>query len=51
MYLAMTMDGKNLESNVSQRFEECNYLLVVNTDDLSVNVIENSDDFTQESMA
>lgn len=51
MVLAMTMDGKTLESNVSQRFEECNYLLVTNMSDLSVNVIENTDDFTQESLA
>ncbi|MBC3887011.1 hypothetical protein GH810_01605 [Acetobacterium paludosum] len=51
MYLAMTMDGENLESNISQRFEECNYLLVVNTDDLSVNVIENKEDITAVKLA
>lgn len=51
MFLAMTMDGKTLESNVSQRFEGCKYLLVINTTDLSVNAIENTDDLTQESLA
>lgn len=51
MYLAMTMDGKTLESTVSRHFEACNYLLVVDTSDLSVNVIENTDDFTQENLA
>lgn len=51
MFLAMTMDGKTLESNVSQRFEACNYLLVIDTADLSVNVIENSDDLSEESLA
>jgi len=51
MYLAMTTDGKTLESNISQRFEECKYLLVVNTNDLSVNAIEKSDDVTLESLA
>ncbi|KNZ42278.1 NifB/NifX family molybdenum-iron cluster-binding protein [Acetobacterium bakii] len=51
MYLAMTTDGKTLESNVSQRFEECKYLLVVDTNDLSVNAIENTAALTQEGMA
>jgi predicted Fe-Mo cluster-binding NifX family protein len=51
MFLAITMDGETLESNVSQRFEGCKYLLVVNTSDLSVIAIKNSDDFSAESLA
>lgn len=51
MLIAMTMDGETLESNVSQQFEGCKYLLVINTSDLSVIAIENSDDFSAESLA
>jgi predicted Fe-Mo cluster-binding NifX family protein len=51
MYLAMTMDGKTLESNVSSQFETCSYLLVVDTKNLSVNVIENKGDLSEENLA
>jgi len=51
MLIAMTMDGETLESKVSQQFEGCKYLLVINTSDLSVIAIENSDYFAAESLA
>ena len=51
MYLAMAMDGKNLDSDVSQRFEACKYLLLVETDDLSIKVIENKAELSAESLA
>ncbi|MBC3889816.1 hypothetical protein GH810_16045 [Acetobacterium paludosum] len=51
MYLAMTMEGKTLASKVSQRFELCKYLLVVETSDLSINVIENKADLSEENLA
>ena len=51
MYLAMAMDGKNLDSDVSQRFEACKYLLIVETDDLSIKVIENKAELSAESLA
>ena len=51
MYLAMAMDGHNLASNVSQRFEDCGYLLIVETDDLSVKVIENKAELSAENLA
>lgn len=49
MYLAMSMDGKTLENNVSQKFETGKYLLVVDTTNLSVSAIENCHDFSAES--
>ncbi|MBC3803174.1 hypothetical protein GH808_01780 [Acetobacterium fimetarium] len=51
MYLAMTMDGKTLASNVSSQFETCSYLLVVDTKDLSVKAIENKSDLSEENLA
>ncbi len=51
MYLAMSMDGKTLESNVAKQFETGKYLLVVDTTSLSVSAIENSEDFSAESLA
>ena len=51
MYLAMSMDGKTLENNVSQQFETAKYLLVVDTTSLSVSAIENCESFSAESLA
>jgi predicted Fe-Mo cluster-binding NifX family protein len=38
-------DGKNLNSKVSEKFEKCLYLLIVNMDDLSITVIKNDESF------
>jgi len=51
MIIAIASDGKTLENNVSEHFEFCRYLLVVNTLNLSVNAIENKKDFSSESLA
>lgn len=51
MIIAIASDGKTLEHHVSEHFEFCRYLLVVNTSDLSVNAIENKSDFSSESLA
>ncbi|MDR3540893.1 MAG: NifB/NifX family molybdenum-iron cluster-binding protein [Desulfosporosinus sp.] len=39
MNIAVAADGKSLESQVSERFELCSYMLIVNMDDLTVNAI------------
>ena len=39
MNIAVTADGESLESQVSEKFELCSYMLIVNMDDLTVNVI------------
>ncbi|AET69306.1 hypothetical protein Desor_3852 [Desulfosporosinus orientis DSM 765] len=41
MYIAVAADGKNLDSKVSDEFERCLYLLIVNMNDLSFTVIKN----------
>ena len=45
MVIAISSDGKTLETSVSQHFESCNYLLIVNTSDMSIQAIENEADF------
>jgi len=44
MNIAVAADGKNLESNVSQYFEKCKYLLIINMFDLSINDFKNEGD-------
>lgn len=39
MNIAVTADGKSLENPVSENFELCRYLLIVNMNDLSITVI------------
>ena len=42
MNIAVTADGKSLNSNVAVEFEQCGYLLIINVDDLSIkSVIDN----------
>ena len=41
MLIAVSTDGKDLSGAVSQRFETCRYLLIVETDDMSVETVEN----------
>jgi len=40
MNIAVTADDTNLDSQVSERFELCRYLLIVNMSDLTVTVIK-----------
>ncbi|MDV3428219.1 MAG: hypothetical protein LIR50_14575 [Bacillota bacterium] len=43
MNIAVAADGKSLDSKVSEKFEECLYLLIVNMDDLSITAIKNNE--------
>jgi predicted Fe-Mo cluster-binding NifX family protein len=38
--IAVTADGESLDSQVSEKFDLCLYLLIVNMDDLTVTVIK-----------
>ncbi len=40
MNIAVTADGQSLESQVSEEFEQCLYLLIVNMDDLTLTVLK-----------
>lgn len=51
MIIAISSDGKTLENAVSQQFELCRYLLIVDTSDLSVQAIENKEDLSSEMLA
>lgn len=42
MNIAVAADGKSLDSRVSEQFERCSYLLIVNMNDLSITVIKNN---------
>lgn len=41
MNIAVAADGESLESNVSEEFEICKYLLILNMDDLTVKAFKN----------
>ena len=41
MKIAVTADGKSLDSKVAEEFEECLYLLIVNMEDLNITAIKN----------
>lgn len=43
MNIAVAADGKSLESKVSEEFERCLYLLIVNMDDLSITAVKNNE--------
>lgn len=43
MKIAVTADGKSLDSMVSEEFAQCLYLLIVNMEDLSITAIKNDD--------
>lgn len=43
MLIAVSTEGLEITSAVSEKFEECHYLLFVETDDMTVNAIENTD--------
>ncbi len=42
MLIAITSEGPTLEARIDQRFGRCPYFLIVNTDDLSFEAIENT---------
>lgn len=50
MNIAVTAEGKSLESKVSEKFEKCLYLLIVNMEDLSITAIKN-DELSGENLA
>lgn len=41
MNIAVAADGKNLESYVTEHFEKCEFLLIINMSDLSIKAIKN----------
>jgi len=43
MYIAVAADGESLESKVSEEFEKCLYLLIINMDDLSITAVKNEE--------
>jgi len=54
MNIAVTADGESLDSQVSEKFELCSNMLIVNMDDLSVIIIktnELSGNLTEEDLA
>lgn len=44
MLIAVSADGKDLSGAVSERFEECRYLLMIETDAMSCEAIEKTGD-------
>lgn len=44
MYIAVAADGQTVESQVSEEFITCRYLLIVDLDSMAVKAIENSGD-------
>jgi predicted Fe-Mo cluster-binding NifX family protein len=44
MLVAVSADGKDLSGAVSEKFETCRYLLIVETDDMSFDVFKNAED-------
>lgn len=50
MNIAVAADGKNLDSQVSEQFEQCLYLLIINLNDLSIIEIKNDESHTISSI-
>jgi predicted Fe-Mo cluster-binding NifX family protein len=49
MNIAVAAEGKSLNSQVSEKFEKCLYLLIVNMNDLSITAISN-DELSEENL-
>ena len=49
MKIAVVAEGKTLDSKVSEQFEKCVYLLIINTEDLSITAIENDESWGDSS--
>lgn len=47
MNIAVTADGEGLDSQVSERFELCSYLLIVTMDDMTITVLKNDEQSVQ----
>lgn len=43
MKVAISSTGKNLESTINERFGRCPYFLIVETDNMNVDVVDNTD--------
>jgi len=41
MLIAVSAEGRELTSNISQRFESCRFLLLIETDSMEVKALEN----------
>ena len=51
MYIAISTQGKNLNSKISEEFNTCDYLLIVNLNTFEVEVIENEGNDSGEKLA
>ncbi|HOE57198.1 MAG TPA: NifB/NifX family molybdenum-iron cluster-binding protein [Bacillota bacterium] len=51
MNIAVVADGKSIESMVSEEFVLCNYLLIVNMDNMEFDTLENKGDLYGETLA
>ena len=51
MYIAVAAEGNKLTDKVSQSFDLCKYLLIVNMSDMSVNAIKNESHFSEEELS
>jgi predicted Fe-Mo cluster-binding NifX family protein len=49
MNIAVAAEGKSLDSQVSEKFEKCLHLLIVNMNDLSITAIKNDESFGNSS--
>ncbi len=49
MKIAISATGKNLESSIDERFGRCRYFIILETDDMSYEVIENNNAELQSS--
>lgn len=51
MFIAVTAEGKDLESQVSSRFDSCKYLLIVNMDNMIVESFRNENAMCSENLS
>jgi len=51
MYIAVTSEGNTIDSKISNQFEECMYLLVINTDNMKIDEIRNDSNMDKEKLA
>lgn len=51
MHIAVATEGEDLHSKVSEQFNTCNYLLIVNLNNLDVYAIKNEENDSGEKLA
>lgn len=51
MNIAVSADGQSLDSKVSEQFDSCNYLLIVNMDDSKVIIAIKNENSSEEDLA